>query len=384
MASLSNDENSGTAVNPKNASMWAVAGDCYMPCERTESSLPPGQYTVELSQDRGLYFKRTNVILDGLVPLPDDESERIIKHIQDFWDRKDVYKKMEVLHKRGVLLWGPPGSGKTTTVQQLSQQIIQAGGISIYVKDPERTAIGLDYLRKIEPNRPVVVMLEDIDTLASGRHDSESNLLALLDGELQIDNVVFVATTNYPERLDKRLVNRPSRFDVVQKIDMPNAEARRAFLKFKYPDLCDLPYPNDDNEARKVEITERISVIDVKVGEVTGDIATLRSEISDLEGQENSDVAIERNRTKLTSLEAKLDEFNHELKELDTELNQVDDNKVLLDYWVERTEKFSIAHLKELVISVFVYDMSFDSAHKRLDTMAKSAITSTSAGLTNL
>ncbi|MEE9511830.1 MAG: hypothetical protein V3V38_02155, partial [Nitrosopumilaceae archaeon] len=57
------------------------------------------------------------------------------------------------------------------------------------------------------------------------------------DGELQIDNVVFVATTNYPERLDKRVTNRPSRFDEIIKIGMPSADARGVYLSAKHPEL---------------------------------------------------------------------------------------------------------------------------------------------------
>ena len=56
---------------------------------------------------------------------------------------------------------------------------------------------------------------------------AESEYLSLLDGENQIGNVVYVATTNYPEKLDKRFTDRPSRFDVVQKISMPNEDGKK-------------------------------------------------------------------------------------------------------------------------------------------------------------
>jgi SpoVK/Ycf46/Vps4 family AAA+-type ATPase len=83
-------------------------------------------------------------------------------------------------------------------------------------------------MRRIEPERPIVVLLEDIDSITE-KH-SEHDVLAMLDGELQINNVVFIATTNYPEQLEDRIVNRPSRFDVVKQIGMPSAEARRQYL----------------------------------------------------------------------------------------------------------------------------------------------------------
>jgi SpoVK/Ycf46/Vps4 family AAA+-type ATPase len=52
----------------------------------------------------------------------------------------------------------------------------------------------------------------------------------LLDGEVDVSNVLFIATTNYPERLPERLLNRPSRFDVVMRIGMPSEEARRFYI----------------------------------------------------------------------------------------------------------------------------------------------------------
>ena len=59
-----------------------------------------------------------------------------------------------------------------------------------------------------------------------------------MDGELQIDNVLFVATTNYPEKLDRRLVCRPSRFDIIRKVGMPTASAREVYLQTKNKRLC--------------------------------------------------------------------------------------------------------------------------------------------------
>ena len=105
----------------------------------------------------------------------------------------------------------------------------------------------------------------------------------MLDGELQVDNVVFIATTNYPQRLDKRFINRPSRFDEIIKIGMPNAEARKFYLEHKNPRLVE-------------NITE-------------------------------------------------------------------------LENWVELTKGFSVAHLKELIISVECFDKTIEETIKRLRSM---------------
>jgi len=215
--------------------MWAVNGGNYFPCERTVPALPPGQYSIGRCEARGIYFIKKNVCLDELIILPDSASAEILAGIEHFWTQEKTFRKFGFLWKRGVLLWGPAGSGKTSLVQLLSKKIVELGGFSVYVDHPEIDAKGLELLRRIEPTRPIVVMLEDIDAIV--RRFNEATVLALFDGELQIDNVTYVATTNYPGRLDPRMINRPSRFDVVKKIGMPSDSSRRIYLQHKHPTL---------------------------------------------------------------------------------------------------------------------------------------------------
>lgn len=245
-------------VLKENARMWAKAGDVYFPSDITVKTLPPGQYTVEYSHGRGLYFSPKAINLDELMILPDSASEEIIENIELFWTKEKLFRELGFLWKRGVLLYGPAGSGKTSTLQLITKKIIDRGGIAVYVKDPNMTAQGLELLRRIEPVRPIIVLVEDIDAIQH-RH-GEAELLAMLDGELQIDNVVFIATTNYPEKLDKRLVNRPSRFDIVRKIGMPSAEARRIYLEDRNETLANDPVELE----RWVEATDGFSIAHLK------------------------------------------------------------------------------------------------------------------------
>ena len=79
----------------------------------------------------------------------------------------------------------------------------------------------------------MIVILEDIDSIAGEGHWSTSMLLNILDGIKQIDNVVYIATTNYPEQLEERITNRPSRFDRRYEILMPNAKVRESYFRSK-------------------------------------------------------------------------------------------------------------------------------------------------------
>jgi hypothetical protein len=119
-------------------------------------------------------------------------------------------------------------SGKTGTVMLLAQELVALGGIVVFVTNPQATGNGLGALRTVEPERPIILVLEDIDELI--KDSSEHAVLALLDGEYQISNVCSIATTNYPEKLGPRIINRPSRFDERIFIDTPNEEARRRYL----------------------------------------------------------------------------------------------------------------------------------------------------------
>lgn len=217
-------------------SAWAVNGDTYWGISHSIDRIEAGCYRGGISNQIGPYLDRQPLRTDALLKLPDSKSEAIIAEIEQFTTLRPAFQRRGLLYKRGVLLWGPPGSGKTSTLHLLMQLIVdRLGGIALLVENPNVAGAVLQLIRRIEPERQVIAIMEDIDGLVGNYGVSE--YLALLDGESQVDNIVFVATTNYPERLDRRFVDRPSRFDTVEYVGMPTAEARRAYLVFKEPEL---------------------------------------------------------------------------------------------------------------------------------------------------
>lgn len=217
-------------TNPEGTLFWGTSN--------IENVVPPGLYKCAQRDDVGPCFQKLMIETDALIQLPDMVCNDVISEIQEFWSERvqEAMKKRGFLHKRGILMYGEPGSGKTCTIQILVQMLIRSGGIAIYAEDPGVLSNCLQLLRRIEPDRPVIVILEDFDTLTD-RERRENNWLAVLDGEAQISNVVFLATTNYIEQLDKRFVDRPSRFDVIMPVPMPTAKARAAYIRLKEPDL---------------------------------------------------------------------------------------------------------------------------------------------------
>jgi len=224
----------------------------YTAIGNTNKILPAGVYSFDM-YDGSIFFKKQTIQTDALLRLPDSKSEQVIKEIQNFWK---LYKEFSdgnddavggYLHKRGYIFWGPPGSGKTCTIKIIMDEIIKRNGI-VFLADCHPGIVGkaLQVFRKLETSRPCVIILEDIDALIE--RYSELDFLSVLDGEATINNALFIATTNYPSKLDPRIFNRPGRFSDVIKIGMPNKAARKMFLELKLKNKKDIEYIVENTE----------------------------------------------------------------------------------------------------------------------------------------
>lgn len=217
------------AIDDKSqGSKWSVAGSMWTSAPGVANELTPGVYFPRDTM-RGFFLVKKDVNTDNLLKLPDDPTGEVLEHVQDFWDRKDRFDKLGLMFKRGILLWGPQGSGKTSTMFQLMNQIVEQEGIVLLCDYPGDLAMAIRMVREVEKERRIVVVMEDVDGIIMRYGDR--TLTSILDGDENVDNVCFVATTNYPERLPPRLLNRPSRFDVVKFIGMPTEAARQAYIK---------------------------------------------------------------------------------------------------------------------------------------------------------
>jgi len=201
----------------------------YRPGAKTREKLPAAVYRAG-QDDFGPFLELISLVSDDFVELPEPAHIRVLDGIRKFWRSRERYEKHGLLYKRGVLLWGPPGAGKTVCIHLLMAEIVNKhDGIVLLADNPDLTVAVLRFFRRIEPTRPLIVVFEDVDETVN--RFGEHSLLAVLDGEHQTSNIVYLASTNYPERLGARIVNRPSRFDERIKIGMPSSAARMGYLK---------------------------------------------------------------------------------------------------------------------------------------------------------
>ena len=238
-------------INSATPTCWGTLQDEeFVPSFKSVDQVPSGIYELQYNRSVSqITLKKQPFKTDELYQLPSYEIQDILKDIQDFWDRRDKYREYNFVHKRGILMYGEPGCGKSGIIQLIAKQLIENNGIIINIKDQDDVDYFIDFIatfRKIEPNRPLIVLLEDLDSIAGESNYSTSKLLNILDGVKQIEDVVYIATTNYPEKLQERITNRPSRFDRRYKVELPNEEIREAYIRHKLK----------EDDLQKVDIQE--------------------------------------------------------------------------------------------------------------------------------
>lgn len=244
--------------DPQYVQWGSSDGSIFLPASKTVKELPPGCYEINYNSQMGLFFEKIPVKTEGLIKFPDTTSNKVIGEIQNFWDRQEFFERYGIAYKRGIILYGPPGSGKSCAVQLAMRDVIERKGICLNFYDPSLFIDGLRALRKIQPQTPVVAVMEDIDSLIE--ENSETAILNILDGVNEVHKVVFLATTNYPNKLGHRVMNRPSRFDKRFRIGFPSAVSRKAYFEH----LMDKETISGVDLDKWVKDTDKLSIAHLK------------------------------------------------------------------------------------------------------------------------
>ncbi len=191
----------------------------------TLPKLPAGMYQLRTSMEGWFFVKQD--LPDSRILALDIEQNAILSDVDLFWTSAAKYEQLGFPHKRGVLLYGPPGTGKTTTVRSIIADTIRRGGIALEMNNPGLIEMALDSFRQVQPDTPVLLVMEEFDTWLRRYEDSIVNLM---DGLQRVDHMLFLATTNHLMRIPEKLKHRPSRFDMVKAVGLPAEDARRNFI----------------------------------------------------------------------------------------------------------------------------------------------------------
>jgi SpoVK/Ycf46/Vps4 family AAA+-type ATPase len=199
------------------------------------------------------------------VVLPEETLRRVERHTLDVQAHREALREAGQHLKRGLLLFGPPGTGKTHTTRYVVQQL--RGATVILLSGQSLHAVGM-VTQMARDLQPAVLVLEDVDLVAEDRGFGPGpepvlfSLLDAMDGAAADADVLFLLTTNRADLLEPALAARPGRVDVAVEIPLPDTDARRRLLGV-YTRGVPLALTDDDVD-RVVERTEGVTASFIK------------------------------------------------------------------------------------------------------------------------
>ncbi|KAG0345446.1 hypothetical protein BG004_003709, partial [Podila humilis] len=204
----------------------------------------PSQTEFEPSADNNVKFTDVQGV---------DDSKQELEEVVEFLKDPNKYNQLGGKLPKGVLLTGPPGTGKT----MLARAVAGEAGVPFFFMsgsefDEMYVGVGARRVRELfaaaRARAPSIVFIDELDAIGARRNPKDqtymkqtlNQLLVELDGFSQTEGVIIIAATNFPELLDKALV-RPGRFDRHVNVPLPDVRGRMQILKHHLKNISTSP-----------------------------------------------------------------------------------------------------------------------------------------------
>jgi ATP-dependent Clp protease adapter protein ClpS len=184
----------------------------------------------------GIMVHRLPNVLRDEVILPEATLKLLDRNVLHFVESREMLRELGQSTRKGVLLYGAPGTGKTHTIRYLANNL---PGHTTLIMTAGQVAMLSQYMTLARLLQPTMVVIEDVDLIARNREEmgspcEESLLNALLnemDGMKDNADILFVLTTNRPEQLESALSGRPGRIDQAIEVPLPDEVGREKLVR---------------------------------------------------------------------------------------------------------------------------------------------------------
>lgn len=171
--------------------------------------------------------KINNILADEEIYMDEKTKEEIYLSLDAFFNEdRSFFKEYGIPFKRGILLYGSPGNGKTSIIKNIASKS-EHPVIYYQISEYTNSSSLQEAFNKAYNIAPAILVMEDIDGLPE---KVRSSFLNILDGATSSEGIFLIGTTNYPERVDTALMNRAGRFDQVFEVSLPSLDMRRKYL----------------------------------------------------------------------------------------------------------------------------------------------------------